>query len=333
MDKALSKVAKTEEDKSIDEEVQKQVSMNTSALSFKVLKRFKNARASILTLPHGEVRTPVYMPVGTKGAMKGLLPKNMKEDIDCEIMLANTYHLFLKPGEAVLDREGGLHKFAAWDKNYLTDSGGFQIVSLSELNEVTEEGVTFESHIDKQKFLLTPERSMEIQNSIGADIMMALDDVVRPTITDEDRLKEAMERSVRWLDRCIKAHKRPHDQNLFAIVQGGVNDDLRKVCCEEMIKRNTPGYAIGGLAGGEDKSDFWRTVYTCTQLLPDDKPRYVMGIGYPVDLLICSLLGADMYDCVYATRTARFGTVFTRQGEIKIRSSSHKLDFSPIDSK
>lgn len=246
-------------------------------------------------------------------------------------MLANTYHLFLKPGETILDREGGLHKFANWDGNYLTDSGGFQIVSLSDLNEVTEEGVTFESHIDKQKFLLTPERSMEIQNSIGADIMMALDDVVRPTITDEARLKEAMERSVRWLDRCIKAHKRPHDQNLFAIVQGGVNDELRKECCDAMIERNTPGYAIGGLAGGEDKNDFWRTVHTCTQLLPEDKPRYVMGIGYPVDILICSLLGADMYDCVYATRTARFGTVFTRKGELKIKSSNHKFDFSPID--
>lgn len=172
---------------------------------------------------------------------------------------------------------------------------------------------------------------MEIQNSIGADIMMALDDVVRPTITDADRLQEAMERSVRWLDRCINAHKRPHDQNLFAIVQGGVDDELRKQCCEAMIKRNTPGYAIGGLAGGEDKGDFWRTVHTCTQLLPDDKPRYVMGIGYPVDILICSLLGADMYDCVYATRTARFGTVFTREGEIKIRSSTHKIDFKPID--
>jgi len=145
-------------------------------------------------------------------------------------MLANTYHLFLKPGEDILNQEGGLHKFAGWQNNYLTDSGGFQIVSLSDLNEVTEEGVTFESHIDKKKFLLTPEESMKMQNAIGADIMMALDDVVRPTITDEDRLKEAMERSVRWLDRCIKAHNRPQDQNLFAIVQGGVNDDLRKIC-------------------------------------------------------------------------------------------------------
>lgn len=200
MDNIPNKIAKTEEDKSIDEEARKQAIMKP-ALSYKVIKTFNHARASVLTLPHGDVRTPVYMPVGTKGAMKGLLPKNMKEDIDCEIMLANTYHLFLKPGEKILDREDGLHTFADWSGNYLTDSGGFQIVSLSELNEVTEEGVTFESHIDKQKFLLTPERSMEIQNSIGADIMMALDDVVRPTIKDEDRMKEAMERSVRWLDR------------------------------------------------------------------------------------------------------------------------------------
>ena len=195
------KIIKTEEHKSLDQENKTQVKMNISALKFKVLSQWNLARASILTLPHGEVRTPVYMPVGTKGAMKGLLPKNMKEDIDCEIMLANTYHLFLKPGEDILNKEGGLHKFTDWDGNYLTDSGGFQIVSLSDLNEVTEEGVTFESHIDKMKFLLTPERSMEIQNSIGADIMMALDDVLRPTVTDEDRMKEAMERSIRWLDR------------------------------------------------------------------------------------------------------------------------------------
>ncbi|CAI2371271.1 unnamed protein product [Moneuplotes crassus] len=333
MENSPLKVGDASAQESKKEEVKELVRMNISALQFKVLKQWGFARASLLTLPHGDVRTPVYMPVGTKGAMKGLLPKNMKDDIDCEIMLANTYHLFLKPGEEILDREGGLHKFAAWDKNYLTDSGGFQIVSLSDLNEVTEEGVTFESHIDKMKFLLTPERSMEVQNSIGADIMMALDDVVPPTITDADRLEEAMHRSVRWLDRCILAHKKPEVQNLFAIVQGGCDDDLRKICCDEMIKRNTPGYAIGGLAGGEDKEDFWRTVHTCTQLLPDDKPRYVMGIGYPVDILICSLLGADMYDCVYATRVARFGTVFTRNGEIKLRGSSNKNQFIPIDSK
>ena len=200
MDKIPTQIKKTEESLTIDQEAEKQ-KMSISALKFKVLKQFNYARASIMTLPHGDVRTPVYMPVGTKGAMKGLLPCNMLEDIDCEIMLANTYHLYLKPSEAILDAQGGLHKFAHWSKNYLTDSGGFQIVSLSSLNEVTEEGVTFESHIDKQKFMLSPERSMEIQNSIGSDIMMALDDVVRPTITDEDRLKEAMERSVRWLDR------------------------------------------------------------------------------------------------------------------------------------
>ena len=156
---------------------------------------------------------------------------------------------------------------------------------------------------------------------------------IRPTIKDESRLQEAMERSIRWLDRWILAHKKPHKQNLFAIVQGGVNDEMRKICCEEMIKRNTPGYAIGGLAGGEDKNDFWRTVNVCTQLLPEDKPRYVMGIGYPIDILIWSLLGADMFDWVYATRVARFGTVFTRNGELKMRSTNRRFDFSPIDDK
>lgn len=173
---------------------------------FKILKRFNRCRASVVTLPHGDVRTPVYMPVGTKGAMKGLTSENMAELIDCDIMLSNTYHLFLKPGEDLLDEMGGLHKFMRWNRNILTDSGGFQIVSLGELNSIDEEGVSFKSHIDGKEFKLTPERSMEIQNKIGSDIMMALDDVVTPT-TVGPRVEEAMERSVRWLDRCIKAHK------------------------------------------------------------------------------------------------------------------------------
>ena len=198
------------------------------------------------------------MPVGTKGAMKAVLPSSLsdKHMIDCDIMLSNTYHLFLKPGEELLDKMGGAHKFMNWDRNLLTDSGGFQIVSLGALNTLDEEGVSFESHIDGKQFKLTPERSMEIQNIIGSDIMMQLDDVVPPTV-DEARVHEAMERSVRWLDRCIAAHKNPETQNLFAIVQGGTNAEMRKKCCDEMIKRNTPGYAIGGMAGGEDKEDFW----------------------------------------------------------------------------
>ena len=296
---------------------------------FKIHKRFNRCRASLMTLPHGDVRTPVYMPVGTKGGMKGLTSENMSDLIDCDIMLSNTYHLFLKPGEEIMEDMGGLHKFENWNRNILTDSGGFQIVSLGELNSLDEEGVSFKSHIDGREFKLTPERSMDIQNKIGSDIMMALDDVVAPT-TPVDRVEEAMERSVRWLDRCIKAHKNTDRQNLFGIIQGGVNDDMRRRCCKMMAKRNLNGYAIGGLAGGEDKDDFWRTVKVCTDILPDDKPRYVMGIGYAEDLMICSLLGADMFDCVFATRTARFGSAFSKYGMIKLKKNEFETDFGPI---
>lgn len=202
-------------------------------------------------------------------------------------------------------------------------------MSLGELNTLTEHGVTFKSHIDGQEFDLTPERSMEIQNAIGADIIMQLDDVV-PAIVAKERVEEAMERSVRWLDRCIKAHARPEDQNLFAIIQGGTDLDMRQRCCEQMTKRNLPGYAIGGMAGGEDKEDFWKTVAQCCDLLPKDKPRYVMGIGYAEDCIISALLGADMFDCVFATRTARFGTAFTKYGMIKVKKEKHLSDFGPI---
>lgn len=269
------------------------------------------------------------MPVGTKAAMKGVLSKTLADEIDCDIMLSNTYHLFLRPGEEIMNKVGGAHKFMNWDRCLLTDSGGFQIVSLGDLNTLDEEGVTFESHIDRKKFSLTPERSMEIQNAIGADIMMQLDDVV-PAIVDEARVHEAMERSVRWLDRCILAHKNTDTQNLFAIIQGGTDDKMREICCNEMIKRNTPGYAIGGMAGGESKDSFWRTVAKCCELLPPDKPRYVMGIGYAEDCVISALLGADMFDCVFATRTARFGTAFTRNGMIKVKKDKYQFDFGPI---
>ena len=271
------------------------------------------------------------MPVGTKGAMKGVLESTLDGEhlIDCDIMLNNTYHLFLKPGEEILDKVGGAHKFMNRQKNILTDSGGFQIVSLGDLNTLNEEGVTFKSHIDGRVFTLTPERSMEIQNTIGSDIMMQLDDVV-PPISSNERVKEAMHRSVRWLDRCIVAHKNPETQNLFAIVQGGTDKELREECCREMIKRDLPGYAVGGMAGGEDKEDFWQTVAQCCELLPADKPRYVMGIGYAEDCMISALLGADMFDCVFATRTARFGTAFTKYGMIKIKKEQYLSNFGPI---
>jgi queuine tRNA-ribosyltransferase len=277
---------------------------NAAAMAFKILAEcpVSKARAAVMSLPHADVETPVFMPVGTQGTLKGVTPRQL-EGLDCRILLANTYHLGNRPGCDVLERVGGLHKFMGWNRALLTDSGGFQMVSLLKLAEITEDGVKFRSPHDDSEMVLTPEYSTQIQNTIGADIIMQLDDVVHSSTTGY-RVEEAMWRTLRWLDRCISAHKKPDDQNLFGIVQGGLQPDLRKTCVEEMVKRGLPGYAIGGLSGGEEKDVFWRVVSLCTDLLPRDKPRYCMGVGYSVDLVVCSALGVDMYDCVFPTRTA-----------------------------
>jgi len=308
---------------------------NTNALTFTIHKTFNKARASTLTLPHGEVPTPIYMPVGTKGAMKGLLSCDL-ERMHCKLMLSNTYHLALEPGDEFLKKnfesisnKNAIHNYMKWPNNVLTDSGGFQIASLTHLSCRSEKGVEFISHInnDNRKILLTPEKSIEIQNNIGSDIIMCLDDVITP-ISSKNEIYDACERSIRWLDRCITAHKKKDTQNLFGIVQGGIDLNLREMACEEMIKRNLPGYAIGGMAGGESKEDFWKVVDICTNFLPNDKPRYLMGIGYPIDLVVCSLLGVDMFDCVFATRTARFGNAFTNYGIKKINKEENKFVFN-----
>ncbi|XP_048131077.1 queuine tRNA-ribosyltransferase catalytic subunit 1-like isoform X2 [Rhodamnia argentea] len=217
-----------------------------------------------------------------------------------------------------------------WPRALLTDSGGFQMVSLLHLADITEKGVTFQSPVDGKPMLLTPEESIQIQNRIGADIIMALDDVVRTTITGP-RIEEATYRTLRWIDRCIAAHRRPNEQNLFGIVQGGLDPVLRDICVRGLVERNLPGYAIGGLSGGEDKDSFWRVVAQCTAALPEDKPRYVMGVGYPLDIVVCSALGADMYDCVYPTRTARFGTALVPEGVLKLKHQAMANDTRPID--
>ncbi|ETL88238.1 queuine tRNA-ribosyltransferase [Phytophthora nicotianae] len=307
-----------------------------SALSFDVLGRYHRARAATLTLPHGEVRTPVFMPVGTQGAIKGLTTPQMQEKpVDCQIFLANTYHLALRPGTEVLAQlPGKLHEFMQWPRNLLTDSGGFQMVSLSRLCEVSEHGVQFESFVDGSTMILTPEASIAHQNRIGADIIMALDDVVSSLADDDERFKEACGRTVRWLDRCIQAHAHPDKQNLFGIVQGGLDvseGGLRDQCLSELIQRDLPGYAIGGLAGGESKEAFWKVVAKCTAQLPENKPRYLMGVGYPLDLVVCSALGVDMFDCVYPTRTARFGTAIVPSGLLKLKSAKCEHDDRPID--
>lgn len=231
----------------------------------------------------------------------------------------------------MLKKAGGLHKFMNWDGALLTDSGGFQMVSLVELSKVTEDGVQFKSPHDDSLMLLTPEKSMEIQNAIGADIMMQLDDVVCTTLDDPARMEEAMYRSIRWLDRCIEAHSRKTEQNLFPIVQGGLDPKLREISAKELIRRNTSGYAIGGLSGGEEKDQFWRMVSLSTDLLPKNKPRYLMGVGFAIDLVVCSALGCDLFDCVFPTRTARFGCGLVDDGQLHLRKKVFAVDDNPID--
>nr|XP_033780759.1 queuine tRNA-ribosyltransferase catalytic subunit 1 [Geotrypetes seraphini] len=287
------------------------------------------ARACEMRLPHGPVPTPVFMPVGTQGTVKGLTTEQLGR-LGCSICLGNTYHLGMRPGPELMEKAGGLHGFMNWKHNLLTDSGGFQMVSLVELSEVTEEGVTFTSPYDGKEILLTPEKSIEIQNALGSDIMMQLDDVVSSTVTGP-RVEEAMHRSVRWLDRCIAAQKNPEKQNLFAIIQGGLSSELRKKCLEEMIKRDVPGFAIGGLSGGEEKDHFWKMVTLSTDYLPREKPRYLMGVGYATDLVVCVALGCDMFDCVFPTRTARFGSALVPWGYLQLKNKQYYKDFRPID--
>lgn len=302
-------------------------------LKFNILRECAVSRARVaqIELPHSVVDSPVFMPVGTQGSLKGLTASQLTR-LGCQIMLGNTYHLGLRPGTEVIELTGGLHSFMQWDRSLLTDSGGFQMVSLLKLAEITEEGVKFQSPHDSSEMLLTPEKSIEIQNSLGADIIMQLDDVVH-SLTTGPRVEEAMHRTVRWLDRCVAAHKRPREQNLFPIVQGGLDSNLRRQCAEEMSRRNMPGFAIGGLSGGEEKGAFWQMVAISTEVLPKDKPRYLMGVGYAVDLVVCSALGCDMFDCVYPTRTARFGTALTTVGHstLHLKNKEFANDFSPID--
>ncbi|XP_012259501.2 queuine tRNA-ribosyltransferase catalytic subunit [Athalia rosae] len=287
------------------------------------------ARTSVINLPHHLVDAPVFMPVGTQGTLKGLLPEQLKK-LGCQIMLSNTYHLGTRPGPEIMKKAGGLHKFMNWNRALLTDSGGFQMVSLLQLAEITERGVKFQSPYDGSECMLTPEHSIEIQNAIGADIMMQLDDVVQTTTTGP-RVEEAMHRTARWLDRCLTAHQRPDEQNIFPIVQGGLSPELRTECARQLMSKKVNGFAIGGLSGGESKDEFWKMVHLSTNILPKDKPRYLMGVGFATDLVICCALGVDMFDCVFPSRTARFGCALIRTGQLNLRQQQYKHDFRPID--
>ncbi|TDL24234.1 tRNA-guanine transglycosylase [Rickenella mellea] len=305
-------------------------------MQFEVLARCQTTRARVcrMTLAHGTTFLPTFMPVATQAAIKGLTPQQT-DALGITLILNNTYHLNLRPGIKVLNEAGGAHKFQGWKRNLLTDSGGFQLVSLSEFTKITEEGALFASPFTGEPTMLTPEESIAIQHSIGADIIMQLDDVVS-SLTVGPRVEEAMWRSVRWLDRCIAMHEqsgRNASQNLFAIVQGGLDSRLRDLCVDEMVKRKdrVAGYAIGGLSGGEAKDVFWKIVKQCADKLPLDRPRYCMGIGFAEDLLVCVALGVDMADCVFPTRTARFGVALTFNGPVNLRLAKNALDLNIID--
>ena len=303
------------------------------------------ARAGTLHLHGPPIPTPMFMPVGTKGCLKAVSFHELTTDLQCPIILANTYHMALQPGTELLHKNGGLRNFQGQKGqfNLLTDSGGFQMVSLVKLSQVTEEGVTFESPFDGKPMLLRPEDSMRHQHEIGADIIMALDDVVSSVAVDPQRFVEATHRTLRWYDRCYQEHEdHKQTQNLFPIVQGGLDTELcglREQCLagfrhrDEVDHYTIPGYAIGGLAGGEEKDSFWRVVDQCCKALPDDKPRYLMGVGYPLDLVVCTALGCDLYDCVYPTRTGRFGVALVpgkAPGTMRLKAKEHVADPKPI---
>lgn len=286
------------------------------------------ARRGRLTLPHGEVETPVFMPVGTAGSVKGLDREDLLEVLDVRILLGNTYHLYLRPGHRLIEAQGGLHAFMSWPKNVLTDSGGFQVFSLAERRKITEEGVAFSSHLDGARHLLTPETSMEIQRALGSDVAMAFDECP-PAGASRDYLEASLDRTTRWLDRCVAAWDGPG--RLFGIVQGGHDEALRRRHVEEVCARDLPGYAIGGLSVGESRELMWRFAAFTAELLPEARPRYLMGVGSPEDLIRCVGSGVDMFDCVLPTRTARNGLLFTSRGRLTIRNARYADDGRPPD--
>ncbi|GIQ64084.1 queuine tRNA-ribosyltransferase [Paenibacillus cisolokensis] len=279
--------------------------------------------------PHGVIETPTFMPVGTQATVKTMSPEELKA-MDARIILSNTYHLFIRPGHDLIRRAGGLHRFMNWDRPILTDSGGFQVFSLSNMRKITEEGVEFRSHLNGDKLFISPEKAMEIQNALGSDIMMAFDECP-PYPATYDYVKQSLERTTRWAERCLKSHARKDEQALFAIVQGGMYEDLRKQSAAELTSMDFPGYAIGGLSVGEPKHTMFEVLDYTTPLLPADKPRYLMGVGSPDALIEGSIRGIDMFDCVLPTRIARNGTLMTSEGRLVVRNAKYAEDFGPLD--
>ena len=294
-----------------------------------------SARTGLIKTDHGEIATPIFMPVGTVGSVKAVSQQQLKEEVKARIILGNTYHLYLRPGLETIEAAGGLHRFNGWDRPILTDSGGFQVFSLASSRKITEEGVTFQSHIDGSRHLFTPENVMDTQRIIGADIIMAFDECP-PGASDHQYAKTSMELTHRWLDRCVKRFNETNDkygytQNLFPIVQGGTHHDLRKASCDYIASKNAAGNAIGGLSVGEPTETMYEICALCCEQLPKDKPRYLMGVGTPWNILECIALGVDMFDCVMPTRNGRNAMLFTANGVINIDNKKWERDFSPID--
>ncbi|SUZ77066.1 uncharacterized protein METZ01_LOCUS29920 [marine metagenome] len=292
------------------------------------------ARTGILETDHGSIKTPVFMPVGTVGAVKTMAPHEL-EGVGSQIILGNTYHLYLRPGTNIIHKAGGLHKFSTWSRPILTDSGGFQVFSLARLNKITDDGVEFQSHLDGSRHMFTPEFSMKIQRNLGADIIMAFDECP-PGDADDKTIRDAVDRTTRWMKRCTEWLKEnpifyDYEQTVFPIIQGTVNHELRAKSAEELIPFSTCGMAIGGLAVGEEKNAMFDTVEFCDTVLPKDQPRYLMGVGKPSDLVQAVRCGVDMFDCVMPTRNGRNGHIFTSEGVINIKNEKHKKDLSSVD--
>lgn len=287
------------------------------------------ARVGVWHTPHGPVETPRFMPVGTLATVKGLTPAQIAST-GAQMILANTYHLHLQPGESIIEKAGGLHEFMAWNQPILTDSGGFQVFSLSQLRQIKESGVTFRSPRDGRIIEITPEKSIQIQNALGADVIMAFDECP-PTGVSHETMKASIERTYRWLERCLRAHQRPQQQALFAIVQGGIYEDLRAAAAESLVKLDLPGYAIGGVSVGEETSLIHRIVQITAPLLPENKPRYLMGVGTYREMAKAIASGIDLFDCVIPTRFGRHGTALVRGERWNLKNARFKEDFAPLD--
>ena len=303
------------------------------AIKYRLIKKEKHtgARLGEIVTPHGTFKTPMFMPVGTQASVKTMAPEDLKE-MGAGIILSNTYHLWLRPGEDIVEKAGGLHKFMNWDRGVLTDSGGFQVFSLAKLRDISEDGVAFKSHLNGEKLFLSPEKAIHVENALGADIMMSFDECP-PFFESYDYVKKSVERTSRWAERGLIAHQNPATQGLFGIVQGAGFEDLRRQSARDLVGMDFPGYSIGGLSVGESKGEMNRVLDFTTPMLPEDKPRYLMGVGSPDALIDGVIRGVDMFDCVLPTRIARNGTTMTSQGRLVVKNAKYSEDFRPLDPK